>query len=426
MTQPLTHEKIEKLRHQMVQFLNEFRLEAPAILSISRRAELVEYHPEDEILIQGVINKNIFCLMEGSIRITIQNEDRVTELGIRGPINVLGEISFFNNTPPTATVRAAGTTPTRLFRLSYEHLAEVVATYPEVKNALVRIGEMRIISQYNGYIAFPMFMHMIGWKRDRLGVNRAMHQHLETAILTDLLPRVPEGSRLLDCGEGPGIVAELIHEADPTRKQHLYLQATHLEDAILNPVHAYPSDLSRTTYLKDHFGALIALQVVDYLSQEQMTLFLERAFQLLEPGGHLMMIHLKLVNLANEILNKPDTELVFGFLEALAFRVWPGLRTHGPLITVTFIDADFDPMMEWNPRFIERANQNVLRIPANVTGVERAMLELLLEQARTTAFNPDVFLYNWLNWNAKEAGFHLEKSHEEPEFGYFYQIFQRS
>ncbi|MDH5753539.1 MAG: cyclic nucleotide-binding domain-containing protein, partial [Deltaproteobacteria bacterium] len=349
------HEQTEDYRYALMQFLNDFGLEAPAILNIGRRCKAMICHPHEAILRQGVQNRHVYFLIEGHIHISINNKNRITELGDRGPVTVLGEISFFNSTPPTATVRAIGEKPTILLQISFDDLADVLGTYPTIRNTLARIGELRLIRQYNGFISYTLFMDYIGWKRDRLGVTRALHNRLEELVDEELIPRLGNSWKMLDCGQGPGIISEILYERDESNLERLFLQASQLEDAILNPMQAYPSDLSRTRYLTQKFNCITALQVFEYMPMEQVDRFFRRAHRLMDKGGLLLVIQLKVVPMADEKAQKPGAKYLFHELEELVLRAWPDLTDKGPLVSVTFIDADFDPMMEWNPALAEKA-----------------------------------------------------------------------
>ena len=404
--------------------LNEYGLEGTAILSLTRRTELVEYEPEEVILTQGQVDDFIYFLVEGQIIISFDSQDRVDVVGERSPVTLLGEISFFNRTPATATAQVKKHHPAILLRLSYTEFTDVINQYPQIKPTLSRIGEMRVISQMDGYASFSFFMDMIGWKRDRLAVNRALYSHLEDTILRVLLPRLDEQEALLDVGDGPGIVCEIIHEQRPALLDRLYIQATHLEDAIINPMQSYPSDFSRTKYLRETFRAITALQVFDYVTAEAIGPQFGMAARLLDPEGILLVIRLRLVNVS-PAAGKADTRLLFQELGELVERLWPGVLAGQDLIKVGFVDADIDPMMEWNQPFCKRVVEAHLQAPAEVEGVEETLLHVLLEQARQRVFNPEEILFHWLAWHALRHGLILEASAQNPEVGFFYQLFVR-
>lgn len=90
------------------------------------------------------------------------------------------------------------------------------------------------------------------------------------------------------------------------------------------------------------------------------------------------------------------------------------------LIQVSFIDADLDPVMEWNPSFCQAAQ--TLAIPKALTTSEKGMLEVVLQQARRMTFNPDEVHFHWLAWVAGSHGFKMVSMEQEAEISFFYQL----
>jgi Cyclic nucleotide-binding domain/Methyltransferase domain len=416
---------ISGYRTALMQFLNGFGLDATAILSLARRTEPVVYDPGEVVLAQGGHDEHIFFLVKGEIVISLSHEDRVDVLGERAPVTLLGEISYFNGTPATATVAVKKSEAATFLRLSYEQFTDVLETYPQIKPTLARIGEMRVIAQMDGFASYERFMDMIGWKRDRLAINRALYPHLLNALTLRLLPKLGEAARILEVGDGPGLICEAISEHESKRQAHLYLQATHLEDAILNPFTSFPSDFSRATYLRERFDALVALQVFEHVRPDEIGTQFERAVRLLNPDGLMLVIRLRVVDVLHAS-GKQDTSLFFKGLDGVVKRVWPQLLRDEPLIQVAFVDADVDPMMEWNPHFCDAVIQQGLTPPPEEQGVERLLLDVLLEQARHRRFNPEAVNFHWLAWHAAHYGLSLEQSHQDPEVGFYYQLYRRA
>lgn len=417
-------EKIEEHRLELMQFLNAYDLEAPAILNMVRHTEPIVYDMDEHILVQGRKNQHIFFLMSGNINIKIDHDNQSTHLGERGPVTLLGEISYFNDTPATAHVYVATPGGAVVLQLSYDYFDEVIKEYKDVKSTLARIGEMRMISQYNGNCSFRFFMDMIGWKRDRLAINRAASPHLEEVITQVLLPQVKPGQKILDAGDGPGVVSEIINELESDRLDDLFLQARHLEDAILNPVQAYPSDLTRTQYLNDQYHALVALQVFHHVEEEQVPDHFKRAHRIIEPGGFLLVLQLRVVEIDMK-KNRTEIRMLFNDLENLVNQVWPAALKGEPLVKVTFVDADFDPMMDWNENFSEAAVANQYKIPEGLNENEQSLLQLLLKQVNQSIFYPDEFYSHWLIRQGSQNGFKLESSEVEPDMGFYYQLYRR-
>ncbi|MEE8434088.1 MAG: cyclic nucleotide-binding domain-containing protein, partial [bacterium] len=407
----------------LMRFLTEYGLVAPAILSLARRTELAQYKPKEAVMIQGKTYDEIFFLVEGRIQISIYLKDRNEVVGERGPVTLLGEISYFNKIPATANVHITGREPAHVLTISYENFSEVINEYPQIKPTLTRIGDMRVISQKDGFSSFTFFMDMIGWKRDRLALNRSQLEHLEETVIQVLMPRLPEDGKLLDVGDGPGIVCEVIHELDPERLNGLSIQATHLEEAILNPTLSYPSDFSRTKYLREKFEAITALQIFEHLPPGKFGAQFEAARRLLKPDGHLLVIRLRVVDVV-PASGAVDTSLIFDELSLLVKKNWPGILQEEDLVKVSFVDADIDPMMEWNPKLSDLAAKGELTPAPDPETFDGALMKILMEQASRRAFNPEEILFHLLIWNASKEGFQLVDSKQSPEIGFYYQLYQ--
>ncbi|MBI3994152.1 MAG: cyclic nucleotide-binding domain-containing protein [Candidatus Lambdaproteobacteria bacterium] len=419
----LYNDEVVRLRQRLMQYLNEIELDAAAILSISRQTEPVAYDPGEAILHQGVQEHYVYFLIIGRalIRLKTDTEERV--LGDRTPVSLLGEISFFNKTPATATVEAAPDSRVLLFRLDYKVFAEIVETYPQVREVLARIGDMRLISQYNGLASYNMFMEMIGWRRDRFAINRAVMPPFELVLDTVFLPRVKETDRILEVGDGPGIVCETIAEKRPQQQQQLFIQATHLEEAIAKPFFPTPSDLTRAQYHTQTFDQLVALEVFNRMSPGRIGEQFAIAKRLLNPGAHLLLVKLRLLNIVYDD-QQANSQLLFATLESLVERTWPNITMGGQLIETVFMDADLDPLMEWNRVLAQRMKAEQLSIPQSLQGEERVLLELLLDQVRSARFDPDEVLFEWLSWQGTQHGLQLEHSGHQPEIGFFYHLFR--
>lgn len=406
-------------RRPLMEFLNRFGLDAAAILGLSRVAEAVQYAPGERILKQGDFDHYVYFLVEGNIRIHIETDGEVRTLGERPPVTLLGEISYFNQTPATATVEATQEAPAVLLRVAYPVFGEVIREHPGVRTTLARIGDLRIISGYNGFAGYRFFAEQIGHKHDRFALNRAVFPALERTIRSVLLPRIAGEHRLLDVGDGPGIVSELLTELRPELLPRLFIQATHLEEAITHPFTPQSSDLSRARYLRERFDHIVALQVFNVLPPDRIAEQFKLAHKLLEPDGHLLIVKLNLLSLRYGA-GSADTQLLYQDLEDLLERAWPGRDEWRPLIDVSFLDADVDPLMEWNEAFCKAAPG--LDIPAPFSPSEQSMLKIVLGQAGKRIFEPDEVHFHWLLWIAGEHGFEAVSSEQEPEVSFFYQL----
>lgn len=408
-----------RYREELMQFLNKFGLDAAAILGMSRVAELVQYPPGGTILRQGKHEPHVYFLIAGNIRIHAEVEGESRIFGERPPVTLLGEISYFNNTPATATVEATPEGPAVLLRVSYPVFTEILREHPGVRATLARIGDLRVISGYNGFMSYPFFMEQIGRKRDRFAVNRALFPAFERTIRSTLLPILEDHHRVLDVGDGPGIVNELLSDVRPALSPRLFIQATRLEEAIAQPYTPQSSDLSRARYLRERFHHIVALQVFNVIPPDRIEEQFRLARKLLLPRGHLLIVKLNLLSL-HYSSDTADTRLLYRDLEDLLERAWPGMSEWRPLIQVSFLDADVDPLMEWNPVFCGSAPS--LELPEWLSRSEQAMLEVVLEQARNHVFNPDEVHFHWLRWTADEYGFEMVASGQEPDISFFFQL----
>ena len=414
---------LTEYRNALMRFLTEYGLVAPAILSLARRTELMQYNPKEPIMIQGKDYDEIFFLVDGRIQISIYMKERNEVVGERGPVTLLGEISYFNKIPATANVHIAGREPAHVLTISYENFSQVLHEYPQIKPTLTRIGDMRVISQKDGFSSFTFFMDMIGWNQDRLAVNRSQLEYLADTVAQVLMPRLPADGNLLDVGDGPGIICELIHGLDPKRLEGLFIQATHLEEAILNPTLSYPSDFSRTKYLRKKFEAITALQIFEHLPPSKFGMQFEEARRLLKPDGHLLVIRLRVVDVV-PASGAVDTSLIFDALSLLVEKTWPGILEEEDLVKISFVDADIDPMMEWNPILSGLAAEGKLNPAPDPETFDGALLKTLIEQAEQRIFNPEEILFHLLIWNASKEGFQLVDSKQSPEIGFYYQLYQ--
>ena len=204
-------------RDQLIHFLNEYGLNGMAILAMTRKAEGHTCAPGEIIVEQGKRSKHIFFLLTGIVQIYVKEMGQVKSMGERGAVTMLGEIAYFNKTPATATVSVSGKSPAVVFRLSYREFGEIIERYPDVKGVLARIGDMRVIRQFHGFIPFRMFMDMIGWRKDRFAVNRAFAEYLENGINLAFKPLLKKDAKILEVGDGPGLASEMLYGSDHLR-----------------------------------------------------------------------------------------------------------------------------------------------------------------------------------------------------------------
>lgn len=415
--------KAEEYRNGLVQFLSEFGLNGMAILAMVSKSEVYTYAPSELIVEQGMRSRHVFFLVTGSVTIHVKEGGRDVSMGEQTAMTMLGEIAFFNKTPATATARVAGGKPAVVFRLGYGEFREIIDQFPDVQGTLARIGDLRMIRQRNGYIGYRMFMDMIGWRKDRFAVNRAFSEDLENAVKMVFMPRLKKTDKILEVGDGPGLVSEILFDSDPDKLDALHLLVGNLEPSIANPRAALPSDFLRASGIKQKFGAVVALQVFNVASRGAVEGQFRSAHSLLKKGGLLFAVKSQIVDIMHD--TGASGNLIFNSLEELVEKHWPGAVGSNSLIDTTFVDADLDPIMEWNKSFCKKVAAGELKIPAKADKEEKVLLKLLMDQAKLSLFDPEELHYRWLEWKAGECGFKLLRSQKKPENAFFYHLLQK-
>lgn len=414
-----------RYRNELVQFLNEYGLNGMAILAMIRESEVYTYAPGEVILEQGKRSKHIFFLVTGSVTIHVMDMGHDRAMGETQAMTMLGEIAYFNNTPASATAIVGGTKPALVFRLSYTEFAKIIVRFPDVKGTLARIGDLRIIKQLHGFVGYSMFMDMIGWKKDRFAMNRAFAEDLENAVHSVFVPALKKkNSSLLEVGDGPGLVSEILYESYPEMLDSLHLQVNFLEESIANPGVARPSDFTRANRIKQKFDAIVALQVFNVASRGSAAEQFKIAHDLLRKGGVLLAVKTQILPIMHD--TGASGNLIFNSLEELVEKHWPGAAGSKHLIETTFVDADLDPLMEWNKKFCEKARLGKLKFSKKIDKEERVLLSLLLEQAKESMFDPEELHFRWLGWKAGEAGFKTLKSEKNTDNAFFFFLFRRA
>jgi len=418
-------EQVAAQREVLMKYLNDLSLDGAAILGLSRRAEVVRVESGEAVLTQGQRVPYVYFLLQGRVEVRLNIEGTERPFWEREAICLLGEIAYFNQTPATATVVVAGDQPAVFCRLHYDRFGTILDTHPDVKRVLERIGDLRLISQNNGFVSYLAFMEFIGWRRDRFALNRALFAHLETTVVTLLLPRLGLDDRILEVGDGPGVLCELLHELQPTTLDQLYLLANQLEDAIADPHVPHPSDFSRARWVPEKFQVVLALQVFNMVAPAAVDQQFRAAHDLLLPGGMLMVVKMRLFNISYDGAQF-DPHRFYETLEGLVDRHWPQARQGRPLIQMSFSDADLDPLMTWNEAVCAAVAAGEIALPDGLDGEGRVLLENLLGQCRVQVFDPDDLHYRWLMWKAETHGFKPWRAQHHSDIGYFYQIYEKA
>lgn len=116
-------------------------LDAPGRDKLVNFAAPVTFKSGELILREGDTGESFFVLTSGKIRVFAEGFDGDRELGDLGPGAVFGEIAAINGEPRTATVVAEEESTAVKFIRS--DILELLEAYPQMEQALKRIGLMR-------------------------------------------------------------------------------------------------------------------------------------------------------------------------------------------------------------------------------------------------------------------------------------------
>jgi len=265
---------------------------------------------------------------------------------------------------------------------------------------------------------------LIGNIHDRFAISRAYASDLDDALKISLLPKLNMNDKVLEVGDGPGVVCEMITSDAPDLKNLLHIQATDLEGAVYQPLVPRSSDLSRAMELQESFQCIIALQVFNNLTISDLEPQLKLAHRLIQPDGWLLLVKAALLEVRHPS-DAGDALLIFEELESLVEEIWPNTIKGRTLVETTFDDADLEPLMMWNQDFTRIVRERKLSVPESIGQEEKVLLDELLSQIRLGTFDPDQIHFEWLALKAREAGFHLEEIHENPESKFYFHLYKR-
>jgi CRP/FNR family cyclic AMP-dependent transcriptional regulator len=128
--------KFDVLGLMQVMAMNEGR-DAPCFTMSTQQWELLASYMQPitlnqgQILIrQGAEDRTVYLVEEGSLSVHYEDDKGRLRLAIIGPGSVVGEGSFFNHQPRSATVQAA--TPGKVWSLAPVRFAELGNRQPQV------------------------------------------------------------------------------------------------------------------------------------------------------------------------------------------------------------------------------------------------------------------------------------------------------
>lgn len=113
------------------------------LAEVSLILEELTYGPGDVIVTEGEIGRSMYIIIDGMVRV-IREEQELAKIGERA---VFGELAALSPEPRTATIKAAE--ETRVFRIDYETLHELMAEHPSLVSGVIQVLCDRITSQNN-------------------------------------------------------------------------------------------------------------------------------------------------------------------------------------------------------------------------------------------------------------------------------------
>lgn len=99
--------------------------------------------PGEAIITEGEHGPGLFIVMDGLVQVSVHRGEEAKALSYLREGDVFGEISLVRRTPATATCTALRRT--MLMWLPSQSYIELKATYPEVVEAIARLGEYRLL-----------------------------------------------------------------------------------------------------------------------------------------------------------------------------------------------------------------------------------------------------------------------------------------
>jgi signal transduction histidine kinase len=96
------------------------------------------------IIEEGAVGDSLYILLSGELEVTKRDGDRDILLAVRGPGEVLGEMSIIEQTPRTASVRT--TMPSKFLQIGAETLQGLMKSDPAIATSLLRTIGRRLRS----------------------------------------------------------------------------------------------------------------------------------------------------------------------------------------------------------------------------------------------------------------------------------------
>jgi len=110
------------------------------LAEVSLILEELTYGPGDTIVTEGEIGRSMYIIIDGLVRVH-RGESELARIGERA---VFGELAALSPEPRTATVTAVE--ETRVFRIDYETLHELMAEHPSLVSGIIQVLCGRVAS----------------------------------------------------------------------------------------------------------------------------------------------------------------------------------------------------------------------------------------------------------------------------------------
>ena len=122
----------ERDLHQLMQHLVDERADSSTLLTF---ADKVEFEPDQVLMRESESDAAVFILTEGTLEVTIEDDGKPRTVATIEPYALVGEQSFIDGGPRTATVFAR--TKGVAHRLTDSGFEQLTAAHPEVACAFL-------------------------------------------------------------------------------------------------------------------------------------------------------------------------------------------------------------------------------------------------------------------------------------------------
>ena len=107
----------------------------------------IHYEPGEVLTREGDENRDLYILSQGTLEISVKGDDGQVVVGEVQPPEIIGEISFLNGSPRTATITAK--TEAEVYILSYYQVEDEMSEIPAWFKLILRTLTQRMQSCSN-------------------------------------------------------------------------------------------------------------------------------------------------------------------------------------------------------------------------------------------------------------------------------------